>query len=253
MTTPNTDIEVMKAMASLFRKKAAVMKALEGGIAKSGSNTHFNYKFMTASEIKHIVGGLFADNGLSLQMSGVATENAISKVERKEGPVKEVPILRIQFAISLCDMDTGAVEQSFWFGEAQATDDKAASKCATSALKYFLISNLMIADKEEDKRDTDRGPRRQQPAQTQQAAPVPSPLNAEPAKPAAPKWWGVLGEYKPFMEPDDFARMRDGLSDAAKKGALSINSDDEARDYIERTQGLFIDMDAKRAAAKEAS
>lgn len=190
MTTPNTDIEVMKAMASLFRKKAAVMKALEGGIAKSGSNTHFNYKFMTASEIKHIVGGLFADNGLSLQMSGVATENAISKVERKEGPAKEVPILRIQFAISLCDMDTGAVEQSFWFGEAQATDDKAASKCATSALKYFLISNLMIADKEEDKRDTDRGPRRQQPAQTQQAAPAPASSNG--ASNSVPQWWSAL-------------------------------------------------------------
>jgi hypothetical protein len=168
----NESLEMMKAMASLFRKKAAVMQALEGGIAKSGENTHFNYKFMTASEIKHTVGRLFAQHGISLSMSGIATESAVTLIEKKdfktkETSVKEVAILRIQFQISLCDVDTGAVEQSFWFGEAGAGDDKAASKAATSALKYYLISNLLIADKEEDKRDTDNQKRR--PAEDQPA------------------------------------------------------------------------------------
>src|SRR5690606_14077268 len=128
-------------------------------------NEHFRYEFMTGSTIKHTVARLFAEHGLSLQMSGMQTESTISTVEFKGGASKQVPILRVQFAISLCDVDTGAREESFWFGEAGATDDKAASKAATSALKYFLISNLLIADKEEDERDTDnqKAPRKSEP------------------------------------------------------------------------------------------
>src|SRR5688572_26844707 len=107
-----------QALASLFKKKAAVMHALEGGMAKKGENDHFGYKFVTASDIKRTVSALFAQHGLSLQMSGIATENAVSHVETKdfktkETRIKEVPILRVQLAIRLCDVDTGAVEESF--------------------------------------------------------------------------------------------------------------------------------------------
>ena len=146
-------------------------------MAKTGTNEHFNYKFVTASDIKRVVSHLFAQHGLSLQMSGIGTENVVVMVETKDYQtkavrMKEVPILRVQFSIRLCDVDTGAVEESFWFGEAGATDDKAASKAATSALKYFLISNLMIADKDEDKRDTDRDAKKRRPVD------APQPQNA---------------------------------------------------------------------------
>lgn len=177
-----TDMSERQALASLFKKKAAVMQALEGGMAKTGKNDHFDYKFVTASDIKRVVSHLFAQHGISLQMSGIATENVVYLVETKdfktkEVRTKEVPILRVQFAITLCDVDTGATEQSFWFGEAGATDDKAASKAATSALKYYLIDNLMIADKDEDKRDTDRDANKRR-------AETPPP----PQAPAAPHW-----------------------------------------------------------------
>ena len=134
------DMSDRQALASLFKQKAAVMQALEGGMAKTGTNEHFNYKFVTASDIKRVVSHLFAQHGLSLQMSGIGTENVVVMVESKDYQtkavrMKEVPILRVQFSIRLCDVDTGAVEESFWFGEAGATDDKAASKAATSALK----------------------------------------------------------------------------------------------------------------------
>lgn len=259
------ELEMMKAMASLFKKKAAVMSALGGGMEKKGNNEHFNYKFVTASDIKRTVSALFMSHGLSLQMSGVQTDNLVMMVEVKDYQtkstrMKEVPILRIQFSISLCDVDTGAVEQSFWFGEAGATDDKAASKAATSALKYYLISNLLIADKDEDKHDTDRDrQRKQRPTDT---PPPPAPVNTTAASPTAPvasskpqppAWWPVLSEYKPFMEASDFDAMRDALSEGVKKGTLNISSDTEARTHIERTHGLFIDTDAMRAAAKEAS
>jgi len=202
----NSDLEMMKAMSSLFRKKAAVMAALEGGMAKSGENTHFNYKFITASAIKMTVGQLLASHGLSLQMSGVATENAVTIVEKKDfktGAVtpKEVPILRVQFAITLCDVDTGAMEQSFWFGEAGATDDKAASKAATSALKYYLISNLMIADKDEDARDTDRDGGKKKRAPEQRPAPT------ETQAPASAPHWSNSTETVERL----YAKARDDL------------------------------------------
>lgn len=191
MTTPNTDIQVMQAMASLFKKKAAVMDALGGGMEKKGKNEHFDYKFVTASDIKRTVSALFHTHGLSLQMSGIHTDNVTTLVEVKDYKtqsvrMKEVPILRIQFSISLCDIDTGAVEQSFWFGEAGATDDKAASKAATSALKYFLISNLLIADKDEDTHDTDLDRRK-----GRQEKASPAPMQSSPAKQTvvpAPHW-----------------------------------------------------------------
>jgi hypothetical protein len=163
------ELQLMQARASLFKKKLAVMAALEGGMAKRGKNDHFDYKFVTASDIKRTVSALFAAHGLSLQMSGVATDNVTTMIEVKDYQtkstrMKEVPILRVQFSICLCDIDTGAIEQSYWFGEAGASDDKAASKAATSALKYFLISNLLIADADEDKRDTDRDEGKKKPA-----------------------------------------------------------------------------------------
>jgi hypothetical protein len=246
----NDTIEVMRAMASLYKKKAAVMKALEGGMAKTGENTHFNYKFVTASSIKHTVGQLFADHGISLQMSGVATENTVSIVELKGGATKQVPILRIQFAISLCDVDTGAVEQSFWFGEAGATDDKAASKAATSALKYYLISNLMIADKSEDARDTDRdgGRRRQAP----QDAPPKSEVSTVPqSKPGGASIKAVLDEYAPFMDAKDFEAMRNQLRQDLKIGVVNPETPAVARKMIENDYAKKIDLDALRAARKE--
>jgi hypothetical protein len=248
----NNDLEIMKAMASLYRKKAAVMQALEGGMAKTGENTHFNYKFVTASSIKHTVGQLFATHGLSLQMSGVATENAVTITEKKNfktGEVerKETPILRIQFQISLCDVDTGAVEQSFWFGEAGATDDKAASKCATSALKYYLISNLMIAHKDEDKRDTDNAPRKLSRPQETSATSDRGPQ----AKPGGASIKAVLDEYAPFMTSKDFEAMRAQLREDLKTGVVNPETPAIARKMIENNFSKIIDMDALRAARKE--
>lgn len=258
MTTQTTqyDLDMMKAMASLFRKKAAVMAALAGGMVKKGENKHFDYKFMTASDIKQTVSRLFAEHGLSLQMSGVSTQDVITQVEVKDYQtkstrVKEVSILRIQFSISLCDVDTGAVQESFWFGEAAGTDDKAASKAATSALKYFLISNLLIADRDEDKRDTDAEQPRKKRPQEHVPAPIDLPT-AAPTKAAPPTWWGVLGEYKPFMPDQDFMDMREAMSSQAKQGLLILSNDNMTRAHIEKVYGLFIDTDALRAARKEA-
>lgn len=240
----SADLELMKAMSSLYRKKAAVMKALEGGMAKTGSNDHFNYKFVTASNIKQTVGALLADHGLSLQMSGVGTESSTTEIELKNGAIKRVPILRIQFAISLCDVDTGAIEQSFWFGEAEARDDKAASKAATSALKYYLISNLMIADKTEDKRDTDRGPNKRQSQETKQDTP--------PQKGATGQVLAkVLPEYKPFMTDENFGKMRTDLRNRYENNALVLAHETVARAHIDKTYGGMIDLDNLRAARKD--
>lgn len=74
-----------------------------------------------------------------------------------------------------------------------------------------------------------------------------------PTKPQPPVWWGVLGEYQPLMSEDDFDFMRNELSSGVKSGALSLPDTERARAYIEKNYGLLIDLDAKRAAEKEAS
>lgn len=73
-----------------------------------------------------------------------------------------------------------------------------------------------------------------------------------PAKPQAPVWWPVLAEYKSFMNTEAFDEMVSLLSKPVKEGVLFCDNDVIARGHIEQTYGRYIDMDALRAARKEA-
>jgi hypothetical protein len=90
-------------------------------------------------------------------------------------------------------------------------------------------------------------------AAPQQAAPAPSKSEPVAIAPKPPVWWPVLKEYKPFMSDTDFSMMRDALSDGVKQGTITFGDEHGARGHIERAYGLFIDLDTKRAADKEAS
>ena len=76
-------------------------------------------------------------------------------------------------------------------------------------------------------------------------------VQADNPAPTPPVWWAVLAEYKPFMNPDDFATMRTQLSEGVKSISLNISDNAEARVHIEKSYGLLIDLDTLRAAAKE--
>lgn len=78
------------------------------------------------------------------------------------------------------------------------------------------------------------------------------PASAAPQKSAPPEWWGVLAEYKPFMEPESFDAMRDEMSAGAKNNTLKITNIERAREYIEKLWDTAIDFDAKRNAEKDA-
>jgi hypothetical protein len=190
MSRPNGDkmttseINPMQAMASLYRKKVSVLKALSGGLEKGGTNTFHKYQYVEASDVKHAVGLALIDAGLSLQMSVIESRHI--SVPGKNG---DALILQVQFQISLCDIDTGAIETSLWLGEAGLTgqDDKAANKAATAALKYYLLSNFLIGDKEEDERDADKDAEKgtdRKASNSNKPRPAQSPTPSAPTKPA---------------------------------------------------------------------
>jgi hypothetical protein len=227
--TTHENVSDMQAMASLFRKKVKVIKALAGGLEKGGKNDFHKYKYITASDVKHAVGDAIADAGLSMQMSAIESRHI--NVPTKNG---DALILQVQFQITLCDIDTGAIETSLWLGEAGLTgqDDKAANKAATAALKYYFLSNFLIGDKEEDERDADSDRDRNPDSQSR---PTPKPAAPTPAN-SASHWsedktmmdkmyaW-ALKDYKYTKELVDQAIAKSG-----KK--LSLLSRDEVKAIV---------------------
>lgn len=206
----------MQAMASLYRKKVAVLKALSGGLEKGGTNTFHKYQYVEASDVKHAVGHALIEAGLSLQMSVVESRHIT--VMGKGG---ESLILQVQFQISLCDIDTGAVETSLWLGEAGLTgqDDKAANKAATAALKYYFLSNFLIGDKEEDERDSDRGGQ-SKPAPAPKSRPAQSPAPSTPTKTSAAIDMLRFDDAARFPKFLSWAKDTYGMSEADAMAAL---------------------------------
>jgi len=146
-------------MASLYRKKVEVMQKISA-VSKSGYNEHFKYHYAPAAEIKHVARMAMAEAGLCLSMT-------LLDVEVKDVPTKNGTTQRTfaNFAISLCDADTGMVETAHWQGIADDNNDKGVNKAATAALKYFLLDTFLISVDEEDDTDSSdgmRNPRTQQ-------------------------------------------------------------------------------------------
>lgn len=248
-------IDQMQAYASLYRKKAAIILALNGGMDKDGKNMHFNYKFIKADDVKHEVGALFAQYGIALQMSKHESRILIVSIATKDGP-KETAFMEVDYLVSLCDCDTGAVETSGAAGLALFTpgDDKVINKCGTAALKYFLMNTFLIAEKDEDDPDADKGKSAQGGKRNERtntpAPPAPKPAQT-PVSNTGTIIAAVLPEYQPFMKPDHFDAMKSSLRNAYQRGDLIFGNEAIARGHIEQLYSTTIDMKAKRAAAKE--
>lgn len=175
----------MQALASLYRKKAAVIAALNGGLSKDGRNDFHKYDYVRASDVKQAVGLALSQHGLALH---------ISAVDSRRDTVSDKGDFRVevQYQISLCDTETGAAEMSLWYGESigKGADDKGFNKASTSALKYFLLATFLIGDKDEDEHDADKDGHLKAPSsapqkQPQKAAPTSSKTVTPPA-PATP-------------------------------------------------------------------
>jgi hypothetical protein len=122
----------------LVGKLAEVMAAVER-IAKRGHNDHFNYDFVTESDITATIRSEMASRSLML----VPDVQSVSfrEVNGRNG-IQTIGQVLVKFTVK--DGDSGE-EFSFQMpGEGQDSGDKCLPKAITSALKYALLKLFMI-------------------------------------------------------------------------------------------------------------
>lgn len=155
----------------LFSKMAAVMGALSA-IPKMGTNTFHNYKYVTASDVADAIREQMAAQNLAFFAETV-------------GVTEQGGRYVIEYLYTFACGDTGAIHSCRWFGEAIAVsqkgvpDDKAMTKAATTAQKYFLLKTFIVSTSDDPDLDHDSKPARAQLVEKAKA-------NLGPAKPARP-------------------------------------------------------------------
>ena len=175
-------METKEARAKLFAKMTGVMSEMDR-IEKRGHNNYFNYDFVTSDDVLSAVRKAMVKHGLALFVNILSVETIPTGSVDKGGNSKIKHV--VDFEFSICDTETGEILPVIWKGEALDGEDKAISKCATSAEKYFLLKTFLISTGDEPdpdesdengKRDaTKRQPVKTAPAQTKQPTPPPDP------------------------------------------------------------------------------
>lgn len=132
--------------ATLFKKMSNVMAQLDR-IEKRGHNTFFNYDFVTSDDVLQAVRKAMAKEGLAFFVNMLCSEIVETGGMDKSGNPKKKHVTDFEFNIA--DGETGEVLTCIWKGEALDNEDKALSKCATSAEKYFLLKTFLIGTGDE--------------------------------------------------------------------------------------------------------
>lgn len=184
-----------EAKASLFKKLATVMGDMNN-IPKTGVNSYFKYKFVTAEAIADAVRQRLASQNVAF-FASISKRELVSiptgKTD-KNGEIITVNRWVIDFEFTFADGDTGATDTRLWSAEAGADDDKGINKCATAAEKYFFLKTFIVNTGDEPDADGDgtqqspNGVKKVTPAQPSAAvrgagvrpAPAPSPSEPDP-------------------------------------------------------------------------
>lgn len=134
-------------------------------VPKGGTNTHFNYKYVTENDLVIAIRGLLVDAGLVVLFSEDSCDQ-IKDYKEKESLTRK----RVMFTIFNIDDPT-----QHWtgdiFGYGQDQQDKGPYKALTGAQKYWLMKTFMIptGDDPESDGEGDRDISRDRaPARTEQ-------------------------------------------------------------------------------------
>lgn len=155
----------LNGLASLARKKAAIMGDLQK-FAKDKKNAKQGYGYASAETIFDTIRGLMNQHGLVLFTSAVSGNQ--EHFESKGG----TPGLHttVQYRMLWVDTDTGATVEDYWLSEGDDYQDKGYSKCATLALKYYLLTTFIVSSGDASD-DPDSGLRSKSNRQYQQKPP----------------------------------------------------------------------------------
>lgn len=136
--------EEMNGLASLARKKAAIMAELKK-FGKDAYNQNQKYKFPSAASIFDTIRGLMAAHGLVLFTSAV--DGHQDPMESKSGTAGYHTV--VLYRMMWIDTETGAMFEDMWRSESDDYQDKGHSKAATLALKSYLLTSFIVSSGEE--------------------------------------------------------------------------------------------------------
>ena len=179
--------------APLFLKLAAVMGEI-GSIPKAGTNSHFNYKFVTADAVADKVRTLLSQHKVAF-FAAIVGKNLVEirktteKADSKTGEINRMTTISmrwvVDFEFTFADGESGACQSSLWTAEADSSDDKGINKCATAAEKYFLLKTFVVTSADEPDADADGGKQQQRPQQQQRPTPAVTPPVSATASPSS--------------------------------------------------------------------
>ena len=114
----------------LFTKLVAVGKAIQT-MDKTGTNSHFNFKFVEAS---HAYGKIRTE----LYNRGVFMVVSLGEVKQNGN------LTHVEMTAAFIDSESGATLNIPWHGYGSDTQDKGLAKAITAGVKSLLLTTLLI-------------------------------------------------------------------------------------------------------------
>ncbi len=129
---------------SFYVKMAQIMAEINR-LPKTATNAHFKYKYTPDVAVYDECRRLIAEKGLAFFASMTGVEQTFAMKTNASGqPVGEWHSL-VHFEFVLVDSESGETKTCAWSAEANDAQDKGISKCATVALKYWLLKTFIIS------------------------------------------------------------------------------------------------------------
>ena len=124
---------------SVYKKIQMVMHDA-GHIEKTGWNAHHRYNFTRSEDICRRFQRLMSKHGLVIIPSMV-------------NMMRDGKSVTVHWEMTIVDTDSGSELKSSWYSEAMDAQDKGINKCATAAMKYFLLKTFLVPDSSEPDAD----------------------------------------------------------------------------------------------------
>lgn len=129
----------------LYAKMAAIMGAIDKVDKDKEMQSGPRYKYVTDVQVYHTVRKLLIEHSIALfaSMTDVEQTRIVTSVDDK-GNERDKFHTRARFEFVLVDSESGEQMTCTWYGESQDVGDKGVNKCATAALKYWLLKTFII-------------------------------------------------------------------------------------------------------------
>lgn len=137
---------------SLYVKMAQIMGEINR-LPKTATNTHFKYQYTPDVVVYDECRRLLAEKGIAFFASMIGVEQTFSMKTNANGQSVGEWHSLAHFEFVLVDSESGETKTCAWSAEANDGQDKGVNKCATAALKYWLLKTFIISTGDDPEAD----------------------------------------------------------------------------------------------------